>query len=284
MSFAKGTNCFNRLSLFDPSLEGYAERRRLRENGKAVNTLVAQVDLESGLEEAWRRTISFLPKLGGFLLILVVGYFIAKAIEKILDRVLERVGFDRLVERGGIKQALARSQYDASSILSRIVFYIAFLFVLQLAFGVFGPNPISNLIQGIIAFLPRLFVGIVIVIITAAAATAVKTIIQAALGGLSYGNLLANVGMALIWFIGIAAALNQVRIAPEIVNGLFYAVLALVVGTGIVAVGGGGIQPMRERWQRVLNKMDQEAPRIKQEAQGATERVKTEAERLKESQ
>jgi hypothetical protein len=249
-----------------------------------VNTLVAQVDLESGLEEAWRRTISFLPKLGGFLLILVVGYFIAKAIEKILDRVLERVGFDRLVERGGIKQALARSQYDASSILSRIVFYIAFLFVLQLAFGVFGPNPISNLIQGIIAFLPRLFVGIVIVIITAAAATAVKTIIQAALGGLSYGNLLANVGMALIWFIGIAAALNQVRIAPEIVNGLFYAVLALVVGTGIVAVGGGGIQPMRERWQRVLNKMDQEAPRIKQEAQGATERVKTEAERLKESQ
>jgi mechanosensitive ion channel-like protein len=245
--------------------------------------LVAQVDLDVGWEEAWRRTISFLPKLGGFLLILIVGYFIAKAIEKILDRLLERVGFDRLVERGGVKQALARSQYDASSILSRIVFYIAFLFVLQLAFGVFGPNPISNLLEGIIAFLPRLFVGIVIVIITAAAANAVKTIIQATLGSLSYGNLLANVAMAFVWFIGIAAALNQVQIAREIVNGLFYAVLALVVGTGIVAIGGGGIQPMRERWQRALNKMDLEAPRIQQEAQAGAERAKSEVERMKES-
>lgn len=52
-------------------------------------------------------------------------------------------GFDRLVERGGLETALARSRLDASSILARIVFYVAFLFVLQLAFGVLttlGPN------------------------------------------------------------------------------------------------------------------------------------------------
>jgi hypothetical protein len=240
--------------------------------------MLAAIDFEGGFERAWDSIITFVPKLVGFLLILGIGYFIAKAIEKVLDRILERVGFDRLVERGGLKAALSRSKLDASSILARIVFYVAFLFVLQLAFGVFGPNPISELIQGIIAFMPKLFVAILIVVITAAVATAVKTVVESVLGGLSYGRTLAMIAAAAVWVVGIAAALNQVEIAPEIVNGLLYALLALIVGIGIVAVGGGGIQPMRERWQRALMRVDAEAPRVKQEAKGGTERVRQEAE------
>jgi hypothetical protein len=238
--------------------------------------VVAQVDLEGGLERAWTSIITFLPKLGGFLLILLIGYFVAKAIEKILDKILERVGFDRLVERGGVKRALDRSQFDASGILARIVFYTIFLFVLQLAFGVFGPNPISDLIEGIIAFLPNLFVAILIVVITAAVATGVRTIVAGTLGGLSYGRMLATLAAAGIWVVGITAALTQINVAEPIVTGLFYALLALIVGVGIVAIGGGGIEPMRERWNRALNRMEREAPQIRAEAQagGGTEALR----------
>lgn len=243
---------------------------------------LAQVDLTGGLEEAWERTLAFLPKLLGFLVILIIGYFVAKAIQKILDKVLQRVGFDRLVERGGVKRALEGSQYDASSILSKIVFYVVFLFVLQLAFGVFGPNPISELMAGIVAFLPQLFVAIVIIVITAAIASAVRTIVQSALGGLPYGRILATVAMGLIWFVGLAAALTQIRVAPEIVTGLFYAVLALIVGIGIVAIGGGGIQPMRERWQRALGRIEQEAPRVREEAHGTTQELRQQAQETRE--
>lgn len=240
--------------------------------------MVGQIDVREGLETAWTRIAAFFPKFLGFILILLIGYAIAKILEKILSRVLERVGFDRVVERGGIKKALDRSKFDASDILARIVFYLVFLFVLQLAFGVFGPNPISDLIQGIVTFLPRLFVAIVIIVITGAIAAAVRELVDAALGGLSYGKALAGIAMALIWFVGLAAALNQIRVAPEIVNGLFYAVLALIVGSAIVAIGGGGIEPMRERWQRALTKLDEEAPRVKQEVEGASDRIKDRAE------
>jgi hypothetical protein len=236
--------------------------------------LLAAIDFEGGLEKAWDAIITFLPKFLAFLLILGVGYFVAKAIETLLDRLLERLGFDRLVERGGIKRALASSKLDASSILARIVFYLAFLFVLQLAFSVFGPNPITDLLEGIIAFLPNLFVAVLIVVITAAVAAAAKTVLESLLGGLSYGRGLALVAAALIWVVGVAAALNQIEIAPAIVNGLFYALLALIVGIGIVAVGGGGIQPMRERWERFLNKVDQEAPRMRQQTQLRSERAR----------
>jgi hypothetical protein len=191
----------------------------------------------------------------------------------LLDRVLERVGFDRLVERGGLRRALEGTKYDASTILARIAFYAAFLFVLQLAFGVFGPNPVSDLIEGLIAFLPRIFVAVVIVVITAFVATGVREIVQASLGGLEYGRILATAAMVLIWVVGLAAALNQIEVAPEVVNGLLYAMLALVVGVGIVAIGGGGIMPMRERWERALGRMEREAPRVRGEAQGATDQI-----------
>jgi hypothetical protein len=239
-------------------------------------TMLAAIDFEGGLEKAWDAIITFLPKFLAFLLILGVGYFVAKAIEKLLDRILERLGFDRLVERGGVRRALASSRLDASSILARIVFYLAFLFVLQLAFSVFGPNPITDLLDGIIAFLPNLFVAVLIVVITAAVATAATTVLESVLGGLSYGRGLALVAAGLIWVVGVAAALNQIEIAPEIVNGLFYALLALIVGVGIVAVGGGGIQPMRERWERFLTKVDQEAPRMRQQAEMRSEQAREE--------
>jgi hypothetical protein len=243
--------------------------------------VLAAVDLEGGLERAWASILTFVPKLLGFLLILGIGYFLAKALENLLDRILDRIGFDRVVERGGVQRALARSSLDASSILARIVFYVAFLFVMQLAFGLFGPNPISDLLAGIIAFLPNLFVAVVIVVITAAVATAANSLIESILGGLSYGRILAVTAAAAIWVVGIAAALNQVNIAPEIVNGLFYAMLALVVGVGIVAIGGGGIQPMRDRWQRALMRIDEEAPRIRRETHGAGERVREQVDEVR---
>lgn len=243
--------------------------------------VIGAIDWEGGLEDAWSVIITFIPKLLAFLLILGVGYFAAKAIEKVLDGILERVGFDRLVERGGVRTALSRSSLDASSILARIVFYIAFLFVLQLAFSVFGPNPITDLLEGIIAFLPKLFVAVLIVVITAAVAAGAKSVIESVLGGLSYGRMMALIAGAAIWFVGVAAALNQIEVAPEIVNGLFYAMLALVVGIGIVAVGGGGVQPMRERWQRALARVDEEAPRLKREAKGGAEEVRRQADEVR---
>ena len=58
------------------------------------------------LDEMWGRVLAIAPKLVLFLLILVVGWIIAKLIAKAVDKILERVGFDRAVERGGVRRAL----------------------------------------------------------------------------------------------------------------------------------------------------------------------------------
>lgn len=244
--------------------------------------VLGAVDWGRGIEDAWAGVAAFIPKFIGFLAVLLIGYVVARTIAKITDKVLERVGFDQAVERGGIKQALARSQYDASSLVGKVVFYALFLLVLQMAFGVFGTNPVSDLLAGVIAYLPKVLAAIVIIVVASAVAAGVKEIVEAALGGLSYGRGLAIGASAAIVTVGLFAALSQLQIAPAIVNGLFYAALAIIVGSSVIAIGGGGIQPMRQQWEKTLAKVSEEAPRLRQESEGGKERIQQRADQRRE--
>ena len=222
------------------------------------------------INDMWSSVLLFVPKLLGFLAILVIGYFVAKLIAKVVDKVLERVGFDRAVEKGGMRKALANSQYDPSDILSKVVFYAMFLFVLTLAFGMFGDNPVSDLLASVIAFLPKIFIAIVILVVTAAIATAARELVVASLGGLSYGKMLGNLAAGAILFIGLFMVLDQLQIAEDIVQTLFTAVLAVIAGSAIIAIGGGGIQPMRARWENALSKYDDEKDNVRREVENTS--------------
>ena len=191
-----------------------------------------------------------------FLVIMALGWLVARWIRKALAAFLRRVGFDRAVERGGLNRMLGT--YTASDITARLVMLAFMLFVLQLAFGIFGPNPVSALIAGVIAWLPQLFIAIVIVVVAAAIAGWVKDLIAAGLSGLSYGRALATGAQVLVLALGIIAALNQIGVASSVTIPLLVAVLATVAGVIIGGVGGGLIKPMQHRWERVLNRAETE--------------------------
>jgi len=224
----------------------------------------------AGIQQFWVNTLAFVPNFLLFLAILIIGYFVAKTVSAVLVKGLQRLGMDKAAERGGLKTALANSGYEMSKVVGTLCFWGLFLFVLQLAFGVFGPNPISELLTRMIAFIPNVFVATVIVVITAAIAAAVKEIISASLSRLNYGKWVADGASVAILVVGAFAALSQLGIAPAIINGLFYAMLAIVVGCAIVAIGGGGIQPMRGQWEKALGRIEAEAPRLQAEARATS--------------
>jgi hypothetical protein len=224
------------------------------------------VDVQGGLSDMLRDFLLFLPKALLFLLILVIGFLVARVVRNLMDKMLERVGFDRWVERGGIRAVLARSKYDASDIVAKLVYYAILLFTLQLAFGVWGPNAVSDLIAGVVAWLPKAFVAIIIVVIAAAIAAAVKDLVSNALGGLSYGRLLANVASYFIIGLGIIAALNQIGVATTVTMPVLIAVLATIAGILIVGVGGGLVRPMQSRWESWLARAASESQTIAEHA------------------
>ena len=227
--------------------------------------MLAAPDWSAGIEDASSRVAMFVPKLVAFLLILGLGYLVAKALAKALDALLERTGFDRAVDRGVVRKALAGSSYDASDVVAKVVFYTLLLLVLQAAFGVFGPNPISAMLTDVVAFLPKAFVAIVIVVVASVVAAGVKDVVGNTLGGLSYGKPLANAASVAVLFFGVIAALQQIEVAPLVTDRVLTAVLFAVAGIAIVAVGGGGIQPMRAQWEKALNRVEQEAPRVREQ-------------------
>jgi len=212
--------------------------------------MVADIDIQSGLQSAWQHVATIVPKLLGFFLILLIGWFIAKALSKLTNSLLERVGFDDWVERGSLKQAFARNNTDASDLVAVLVFWTVFLITLQLAFGIWGPNPISDLLHGLIAYIPRIVVAVVILVIAAAVARVLTDVLRPMLGAVEGGDWIARAAGVAVLVIGVFAALDELQIAPAIVVGLFYALLAVIVGSLIVAFGGGGIPVAREYLQR----------------------------------
>ncbi len=218
----------------------------------------AQVDVGETFDNAVQTIIDFVPRLLLFLLILLIGWVIATLLRTALRKVLQRVGFDNAVQRGGIGRALENSKWDASGLLAAVLYYAILLVALQLAFSVFGPNPISDLLGNIVAWLPHLFVAIIIIVIAAAIARVVRDLLAGLLGGLSYGNTLANAASWFIIALGVIAALNQVGVAVTVTVPILVAILAAVVGVIVVGVGGGLIRPMQSRWESWLDRAARE--------------------------
>ncbi|HEY3466268.1 MAG TPA: hypothetical protein VGL47_14130, partial [Amycolatopsis sp.] len=138
--------------------------------------------LRDGLGQAWALVATFVPKLVGFLIILLIGWLIAKAVSKGLSLVLRKIGFRKLVDKTGLTGMVGGQEIDATGILVKLVYYFVLLIALQLAFGVFGPtNPVSQLLNDIIAFLPRIVVALVLVVVAAAIAKVVRDMVASAL-------------------------------------------------------------------------------------------------------
>lgn len=236
------------------------------------------VDLGQSFQELLDTVVRLIPQILLFLVILIVGWLIAKVLEKATHAILEKVGFNRLADRGGLRRSMNSAGYDPAGVVGKLVFFAILLITLQLAFGVFGPNPVSDILAGIIAWLPQAFVAVIIIIVTAYLAGVVRDIIRGALAGrTSYGAFLAGAAFVFILGLGIIAALAQVGIAFAVTGPILIAVLATIAGILIVGVGGGLVRPMQARWERMLRtaELEMEGARSPSAVPGTTGAIAT---------
>ncbi len=214
------------------------------------------VDWRGGISDAWSEVASFFPKLIAFLVVMIIGWIVARVIRSVITRLLKKIGFDRIMDKAGIGAPLERAGFaDSGRFIAGIVYFLIWMLVLQIAFGVFGDNPISDALDGVIAFLPKLVIAIVIIIVTGMIANAVSGVLRPALSGLSYGPFLATAAVAAIWVIGGFAALDQIEFAEDIVDTLFTALVSALSLIFVLSFGIGGIWAARDRfWPAVYDR------------------------------
>ncbi len=194
---------------------------------------------------------AFIPKLLGFLIILLIGWFIARALESGVTWLLRKVGFDTMANRIGLTrlQQQMNLKMDAASLLGKIVFWFVFLIFLLSAVDALGLTAISTLLGQVIGYIPNVFVAIVILFLGTLAATVVADLVKGATSRTSIGNpnVFANIARyAILGFVALIA-LEQLQIAPALIQILFTAIVgALALAFGL-SFGLGG-REAAQRW------------------------------------
>jgi hypothetical protein len=156
-------------------------------------------DWTQGFQDAWDDVAAFVPKLVAAIAVFVIAWIVAKVIRKVIVRVLNKIKLDSYVDKAGIGAPLERAGYPNSvDLIGKIIYFGPMLLVLQLAVNVFGDSDIANAIDDMVAFIPKLLVAIVIVIITGAIANTVRRLIAPAVAHLYAGDFLKKVA-----FVGI---------------------------------------------------------------------------------
>ena len=213
------------------------------------------VEWSQGIEDAWSDLASFVPKLVAALAVFVIGWFVARFVRKIIERVLTKINFDSYVDRAGIGGPVERAGYpDSGKLLARLLYYGIMLIVIQLAISVFGDSAVNEAFDGLIAFIPKLFIALIIVVLTGAVANTVRSFVQPAVSHLGAGDLISKAAFVAIWVIGGFAAFDQLDVASDTVDTLFQ---TLAYSLGLILVikfGVGGIWAARDRfWPSVYD-------------------------------
>jgi hypothetical protein len=258
-----------------------------------METLFA-VDLTTSLQQGLDSLFKFIPNLIGFLVILIVGYFVAKLVKSVIAKVLDKVGLDRHLHSGQTGEYVERISPGASpsKLIGSIAFWFIFLFVLSAAIGALQIPAVTAFMNQVLAYLPNVIVAVLIFVAAGVVAAAVAGLVAKTMGDTPTGKVVASVVPALVMGIALFMILNQLQIAPEIVQITYTALIgALALGLALAfGLGGrevaaellrGAYQKGQEHKGRVRADMQKGKDRAQDQAQSATQQIRPRGESVR---
>jgi len=212
---------------------------------------------------------AFIPKLIGFLVIMLVGWLVAKALGKAVTFLLRKVGFDNFANRIGLTRFDQRMgvHLDPADLLGQIVFWFIILIFLVPAFDTLGLTSVTGILNELIAYIPNVFVAILILFLGVLLATIVADIVRGATAtaGIGNPNVFAAISRWAIILFAALMALTQLQIATALVVELFG---AIVFGTALafgLAFGLGGRDAAKRLIESSESALGNRAPAVSAE-------------------
>ncbi len=197
--------------------------------------------------------LAAIPRIIGFLVIIIVGWLISGALAAGVAALLRAVRFNELAQSSGFAGFVRNMgvRKDSAGLLADIAKWFVRLIVLVVAFDALGLPAVSAVLQQFLLWIPNLVVAVVVLVIAGLAANALGNLIRGATAQAGFDNpdLLATIARVAVWAFGIVVAVNQIGIAQALVNTLFMGFIgALALAAGL-AFGLGG----RETTGRIVD-------------------------------
>ena len=233
------------------------------------------MDLGASFQNATDRFFGFLPNLLGFLVILLVGYIIAKVVEGVVRKLLEKLGVDQKLKESDANKYVDRvlPGASASNGLAKVIFWFIFVFFIFTAIGVLQIPALTGFMNQVLAYLPNVIAAIIIFVLAALIAGAVAAAVANLMGDTPTGKIVATIVPALVMVIAMFMILNQLKIAEEIVSIAFAATMgALALGLAL-AFGLGGKDVARRMLEDAYNKSRDAKEQVRSDLQTGRERA-----------
>jgi hypothetical protein len=207
------------------------------------------------LRETGEKIINLLPSLLGALVILLLGWLVAKVLKAALVKLLVAVRLERFSQKTGLSKFLSRGdiKHSLAEILGTVFFWIVLLFFIYLAAEVLNLTLILDALHRIISFIPDLAAAVIIIIIGVLLASFFKGVVRVAAANYALANreLIATIVQYVVIFFSIAMALEELGVATHIlVNSVLIIIAAIAFGFAL-AFGLGS----REVAGRIVNKI-----------------------------
>ena len=211
------------------------------------------------VREMLTRVWLFIPRLIVVLMILIVGWLIAKLIETVIVRVLKLIRLDTLSEKSGASNVLAKGgiKYTLSELLGVLVYWVIILIVIITTLNSLQWTVAAELLNKIVAYIPNVIAAIFILVIGMFVSTMLAGIVRTAAGnaGIKQARLLGQITQVVVIGFAIVVSLEQLNIGRIIIASAVQIILA-AIGLGMAIAFGLGCKEIAGKYMAdTLNKL-----------------------------
>jgi mechanosensitive ion channel-like protein len=246
-------------------------------------TTLAAVKIGDSVQQGLDNFFAFLPRLLGFLLILLIGYIVARVVKGVLTKALDRAGLDHALHTGSTGEYVNKVAPDVkpSRTIGTIAFWFIFLGAISIAVSQLGIAALTDFVASIAAYLPNVVAAILIFVIAGAVAAAVGGLVARTMGDTPTGKVVGSVVPVLVMAIATFMILNQLQIATEIVTITYAALIGGIFLAMALAFGLGGREVAAQMLGDAYDKGREQRGQVKDDMQTGKERAKDDGQRVK---
>ncbi|MPR33846.1 mechanosensitive ion channel family protein [Salmonirosea aquatica] len=185
--------------------------------------------------------IDFVPRLMGCLVILIVGYLVAKGVSVLVGNILGRVGFDRIGEKLNeisiIKQL--KTEIKLSEITAKVLYYFILLVFLTAATETLGVDAITSMVLSIVNFIPQLIAAAIMLQVGIMLADVIKNTVTGLCKSFNIpsAKLIGNLVFVFFLIITFISALGQIGIETTLLISSFNLILGGIVAAFALGYG-----------------------------------------------
>ena len=235
-------------------------------------------DILQSLQTAFTTFLSYVPNVIGALLVLIIGYIIARLLRAGISRLLRRFRVDEKLTHGSGGEYVARFSPQGSPPAGRAGRAVRTDGVRDRVRGRHAEHPGGDRVREPgLAYLPNVLAALLIFLVAAAIAAAVGGLVHRTMGDTPTGRVARSAAPTLVMAIAVFMILNQLGIAETIVNTTYIALIGAVALGSALAFGLGGRDAAADLINSGYRKAQQQSDQVRADLQTGRERGQAEA-------